>query len=56
MGNVTTSTHVEFQMLTDEEVEESEVMVIPDDSPRRYILQCDLGKYYFYFSIFMYIS
>ena len=23
-------------------------MMIPDDSPRGYILECDLGKYYFY--------
>ena len=26
-----------------------DVMMIPDDSSRGYILECDLGKYYFYY-------
>ena len=37
-----------FKCLTDEEMQELDVMVIPDDTPRRYSLECDLGKYYFY--------
>ena len=40
-----------FKWLTDEEMEELDVMVVPDDSPRGYILGCDLG-----ISIFMHIS
>ena len=38
-----------FKWLTDEEMEELDVMMIPDDSSRGYILECDLGKYYFYY-------
>ena len=26
-------------------MEELDVMMVPDDSPRGYILECDLGKY-----------
>ena len=37
-----------FEWLTDEEMEELDVKMIPDDSSRRYILERDLGKYYFY--------
>ena len=35
--------------LTDKEMEELDVKMIPDDSSRGYILECDLGKYYFYY-------
>ena len=38
-----------FKWPTDEEMEELDVMMIPDDIPRGYILECDLGKYYFYY-------
>ena len=38
-----------FKWLTDEEMEELDVIMIPDDSPRGYILESDLGKYYFYY-------
>ena len=34
-----------FKWLTDEEMEELDVMMVPDDSPREYILERDLGKY-----------
>ena len=37
-----------FKWLIDKEMEELDVKMIPDDSPRGYILDCDLGKYYFY--------
>ena len=40
-----------FKWLTDEEIEELDVMMVPDNSPREYILECNLG-----ISIFMYIS
>ena len=36
-----------FKWLTDEEMEELDVMMVPDDSPRGYILECDLGKYHY---------
>ena len=36
-----------FKWLTDEEMEELDVMIVPDDSPRGYILECDLGKYHY---------
>ena len=38
-----------FKWLTDEEIEKLDVMMVPDDKSRRYILECDLGKYYFYY-------
>ena len=38
-----------FKWLTDKEMEELDVKIIPDDSPRGYILECDLGKYYFFY-------
>ena len=38
-----------FKWLTGEEMEELDLKMIPDDSPRGYILECDLGKYYFYY-------
>ena len=38
-----------FKWLTDEEIEELDVMMVLDDSPRGYILECDLSKYYFYY-------
>ena len=43
-----------FKWLTDEEMEELDVMMIPDDSSRGYILECDLGKYYFYY-LYIYV-
>ena len=44
-----------FKWLTDEEMEELDVMMGPDDSSRGYILECDLGKYYFnYLYIYVY--
>ena len=39
----------DFKWLADNETEELEVMMVPDDSSRRYLLECDLGKYYFYY-------
>ena len=39
----------DFKWLTGEETEELDMEMIPDDSPRGYILECDLGKYYFYY-------
>ena len=38
-----------FKWLTDEEIEELDVMIIPGDSSRGCISECDLGKYYFYY-------
>ena len=36
-------------------MEELNVMMVPDDSSRVYILWCDLGKYYeYYLSIYAY--
>ena len=35
-----------FKWLSDEEMEELDLMM-PDDSPREYSLECDLDKYYF---------
>ena len=32
-----------------EKMEELNVMMMPDDSSRGYILEYDLGKYYFYY-------
>ena len=37
-----------FKWLTDQEMEELDVKMIPDHSPRGYILEHDLGKCYFY--------
>ena len=42
-----------FKWLTDEEMEELDVMMVPDDSPRGYILECDLGKYLYIHVYFM---
>ena len=28
-------------------MEELDVMMVPDDSPREYILECDLRKYHY---------
>ena len=36
-----------FKWLRDKEMKDWEMMMIPDYSSRRYILECDLGKYYF---------
>ena len=38
-----------FNWLTDEKMEELYVMVVFDNSLREYILERDLGKYYFYY-------
>ena len=38
----------DFKWLTDKKMEELDVKMIHDDSAREYILECDLGKYYFY--------
>ena len=38
-----------FKWLTDKEMKDLDVIMIPDDSSRVYILECDLGKYYFYY-------
>ena len=38
-----------FKWLTDEEMEELRMMMVPDVSLRGYISECNLGKYYFYF-------
>ena len=44
-----------FKWFTDKEMKDLDVMMIPDDSSRRYILVCDLAKYYFYcFYIYVY--
>ena len=42
-----------FKWLTDKEMEDLKVMMMPDDSSRGYILDCNLGKCYFYY---LYIS
>ena len=42
-----------FKWLTDEEMEDLKVMMMPDDSSRGYILDCNLSKCYFYY---LYIS
>ena len=44
-----------FKWLSDKEMEESDVIMVPDDSSREYILECDLGIIST-ISIFMYIS
>ena len=45
-----------FKWLADKEMEELDVMMVPDDSSRGYILDCDLGSIISTFSISMYIS
>ena len=35
-------------------MEELDVMMVPDDSSRGYIIECDLGKYYFYY-LYIYV-
>ena len=45
-----------FKWLADEEMKDFDVMMIPDDSSRGYIFECDLDKYYFYYLyIYVYI-
>ena len=45
-----------FKWLTDKEMKEFHVTIVPDDSSRGYILECDLGKYCFYYLyIYLYI-
>ena len=34
-----------FKQLTDEEMKDLDMMMIPDDSSKGCILDCDLGKY-----------
>ena len=36
-----------FKWLTDKEMEELDMKMIPDDSSKEYILECDFCKYYF---------
>ena len=43
-----------FKSLTGEKMEELDVMMVPDDSSRGYIIECDLGKYYFYY-LYIYV-
>ena len=44
-----------FKWLTDKEMKDLDMMMMPDDSSRGYILERDLGKYYFYYlSIYVY--
>ena len=43
-----------FKWLTDKEMEELDVIMVPDDSSSGYILECDLGKCYFYY-LYIYI-
>ena len=43
-----------FKGLTDEEMEELDLMIIPDDSSRGYNLECHLSKYYFYY-LYIYV-
>ena len=38
-----------FKLLTDEKMKDLNVMMIPHNSPRGYILEYDLDKYYFYY-------
>ena len=42
-----------FKWLTYEKIEELDVMMVPDDSLRRYILECDLAKYLYIHVYFM---
>ena len=37
-----------FKWLADKEMEELDLMMVTDDSSKEYILEYDLGKYYFY--------
>ena len=41
-------------MLPDKEMEELDVMKVPDDSSRGYILECDLRKYFFHY-LYIYV-
>ena len=43
-----------FKWLTDEEMKDLDMMMIPYDSSRGYSLQCDLGSYYFYY-LYIYV-
>ena len=38
-----------FKWLTNEEMKDLDIMIIPDHSSRGYILKCELSKSYFYF-------
>ena len=38
-----------FRWLTDEEIKKLDVMIVPDDGSRGYILESDLGKCYSYY-------
>ena len=38
-----------FKWLREGEMEDLDVMMIPDDSSRGYVLECNLGRYYFYY-------
>ena len=44
-----------FKWLADKEMEKLDMMMVPDNSSRGYILECDFGKYFFYyFYIYVY--
>ena len=43
-----------FKWLTDEKMKDLDVMMIPDNSSRGFILECDLSKYYFYY-LYIYV-
>ena len=49
MGDVTTSTTSNFKWITDKEMEELDMIMVPDDSAKAYILERDQGKYHFYY-------
>ena len=41
MGDVTTSTMSNFKWITDKEMEELDMIMVPDDSAKAYILERD---------------
>ena len=43
-----------LKWFADKEMEQLDVMMVPDDSSRGYILECDLGKCYFYY-LYIYV-
>ena len=43
-----------FKWLTDEEMKDLDVLILPDDSSGEFILECDLGKYCFY-NLYIYV-
>ena len=45
-----------LKWLTDEEMIDLDVMMIPDDGSKGYVLECDLCKHYFYYLYIYFIS